>query len=242
MKHEERIAIGTEYANNLLKKLGDELVLFGIGGSTYRNEDREDSDLDVIIVTEHEGYGGASKWHHELVKDLLIEMEYFHKAEIEKILKTPGWNWPQNLFRLTNFMPVYQKYDFKKWCKELVDSVEDEKFIDAAIENINIANSSMGKVREHYRKRNLSFLRSAALLTVSYLDLALALVNRGVLYPGFGARDVALLISQYKKLPEGYVSNALKLWESCDIDEIYNAAEILTESTKQFVKQMKKSI
>lgn len=239
MDHEGRIATCKEYAAMLKEKIGDNLVYFGVGGSTYTGEDRPDSDIDAIAVTELENYGGAPKWIHEERDGILFNIQYFHKKEVERMLQNPGWGWPQYVFRLINQMPIYQRYDFVGWCTELIRNVDYRLFIDSAYEQITIAKSTIGKVRENYASGDLGFARSAALLTLVYIDMAVALLNKGVLYPGFSIREIVLLMPEYKTLPDKYIETARKIWDSCDKDEVKEAIEYLLDSTSSLIDRIR---
>jgi hypothetical protein len=239
MDHEGRISICKEYAARLKEKIGSDLVFFGVGGSTYTKEDREDSDIDAIVVTESENYGGAPKWIHEWHNGIQLSIEYFNKTEAERILKNPGWGWPQNMFTLTNQMPIYQKYNFLEWCTGIINTIDYQLFIDSAYKQITIAKSAIGKVRKAHTMGDLGFIRSAALLTLTYIDMAVALINKDALYPGFSIREVLLLMSKYRILPDKYVETARKIWDSCDGEEINNSIEYLLDSTYALINVIK---
>ena len=79
-----------EIKNRLVKKLGDRLLLLTLYGSKARGDSHPDSDIDLLIVVDHDGWGLSEKIFDEIYEvmdeydfKLFISMNIFEREEFE---------------------------------------------------------------------------------------------------------------------------------------------------------------
>jgi len=237
MGHEDRIEFGKGYAKRLLEKHGENLVYFGIGGSTFKNNDRKDSDIDGILVSESRK-GWPSKWPEHIVRGITIGVAYYTVDELNDIMAVPNYMWPYRAYRVTNSIPFYQKYDLIGKYKETIRNIDPQKFVEAYAQQITIAFSSLGKIKYNASMGDLAAVRSSATETFAeFLDSTVALLNKELLPTGgYGFRNLRH-IAQFKDLPKDYVRLSTIIWESSKPEEIERASTKLLVNTFDFAKR-----
>lgn len=237
MKHEERIKFGKEYAKRLFAKYKDDLVYFGICGSTYRNEDRADSDIDAFVVTKSKKYWPSLNWPYYIYNGIAVSMGYYTTNELDRIIEKPDYKWPHRAYRTINSLPIYETYDLIGRYKEIIKRVDQQKFIYAATKQLTAALSCLSGIRKRARLRDLAGTRSGATLATTMLDETVALLNRGFLPSGgYGSQNLEF-IAKYERIPKDYVRLSTMIWESANSNEIKNVVVKLLENTVSFAKE-----
>ncbi|HUC39111.1 MAG TPA: hypothetical protein VL944_03200 [Candidatus Acidoferrum sp.] len=236
MKHEERIKLVNDYAKRLLSKHGDDLIYFGVGGSTYWKKEREDSDIDGFIVTSSKKYWPSSNWPDYIFKDIAISIGYYTLEELDNIIKEPKYRWPYRVYRTMHNLPIYQKYDLVSRYKKIISEIDTQKFIDAATDELIVAMSCIGKINYNAVNSSLGALRSSIMILQEFTDMVVALLNKAMLGSGFSIENIEF-IAKYQKIPKGYVELSKTMWGSNNIEELHSASNQLLENTISFAEE-----
>lgn len=237
MNHEERIEFGKRCAEKFRAKYKDELIYFGLIGSTYRNEDKEDSDIDAFVVTKDKKHWPESKWSHFMFKGIEVSIGYYTIDELDEMVEKPDYKWPHRVFRVINSLPIYEKYDLISRYKKKIGKINQKVFNKAAGNQLASAASCLSGIRRNAESGNLAGTRSGATLATTTLDEAVAFLNRGFLPGGgYGSQNLKL-ITKYKKLPEDYAKLNTIIWESSDPKEVKDAAVEIIAKTINFARR-----
>ena len=152
-------------------------------------------------------------------------------------METPNYMWPYRVWRMINSRPLYEKYDVISRYTKTIETIDQQRFIVAARDQLVLAMSSRGKVAMHVARGSLAGTRSAAIETCArFLDAAVALLNRALLPGGYGVTNL-WYIHQYEKIPEQYIRLSTIIWESVDVAEIKDAAARLLDNTLCFAQK-----
>jgi len=237
MKHEERIEFAKKYAKKLYAKYKDGLIYFGITGSTYRNEDRDDSDIDAFVVTKDKKHWPESKWLHFMYNGIAVSIGYYTVEELDGTISKPDYKWSHRVFRVIKSLPIYEKYDLIGKYEKAIRKINQQAFNKAASKQLTAAASCLSGIRRNAESGDLAGTRSGATLATTSLDEVVAFLNKGFL-PGGGYGSPNLkLIAKYKKIPKDYIRLNTTIWESNDPEEINNAAIELISNTISFAKR-----
>lgn len=238
LNHEKRMEFGRLYAERLRETHGENLLFFGISGSTATHQARLNSDIDGLVITEKKENWPKSKWLHQMFNGIEVSIAFYTLEEAEDIISSPNTMWPYRVKRIMTSTPFYQKFDIKDRFQKLLEEGIDEEMVNNAVsKQLIIAFSSLGKIIFNAEKDELANTRSAATETFAeYLDATVALLNKGQLEDDYGFRNI-LHIAKFKDIPSDYVKLSTIIWKSNDPIEIKNAAISLLRNTAELAKR-----
>ncbi len=225
MEHEERVRFGKDLAEMLNKRHGEDLLYVGAFGSLARNEDRKDSDIDMMVVTKTKKYWPAhSNWPEFQLKDIAVGLCFKTLDELDADVGKPNFKWPYRTWRTINTLTFYDKMDLKRRYRQMIDDTPEQVFKIAAQRQIIEAFSALGKLKKNAGPGGgIADARSAAVICICQrLDVAVALVNRGLLPGDYGFKNLSYM-EKFEKVPKDYIRLSKIIWESGSAKEICDA-------------------
>ena len=238
MEHMRRVEIAGAIANVLRREQRENLLYVGIQGSTSRNEDRLNSDLDVISVfRDKHKLPVKDFWVSHQMEGISLGIGLLSLQDIDVALSTPNGKWPYFAYKVIKNTPVYFALDIRGVYAAKIALMPQHLFIEGATIEYLEASSGLGKIKSNAETNDLAMVRSAALMTFCRrLDNVVALINRDFLEGDYGYRNLQT-ITRFNKSPDQYVELSERLWLSNNINEIVAVAEELWKRVVAFAKE-----
>ncbi|HUT98463.1 MAG TPA: hypothetical protein VM054_05225 [bacterium] len=226
LDQDNRYYLALRLAQSLSERLGEDLLLCGLYGSTMRGTDTPWSDLELFCVVDDLcpletvifRYHGI----HVVVTVKRLEV-------LERLLTEPSSEWPVVMGILSVLEPLAGDGDWvPKWL-ELGESVPPESFRDYLVKKLpELVFESYGRIRSCAVREAPDDLHPAICEFLLEMNLVLCLLNRRWVTHDYsrGLADAA----GFPLLPAGYAETAPALWRAQDFETVVTLAEKLFDA------------
>ncbi len=229
MEHEERLTLANEATKALLNKYGERILYVGLSGSTAKNEDKENSDIDMVVVTK-------TKNGHLLcvLKGIVFSVDFLSLKFAEKLTKSVSATWPLEVGQILGSVKLYDNNFLENFNKE-IKSVENKKFAKAAKKILPDLREDIDKLKNKYAIKNRGDVNGVADLFYYEANNFIAIINKAWLT----RTDSGSLIDIEKlsKKPKNYIQLFTKLRENNNIDEVYSITLELWRNLLEFAEE-----
>lgn len=214
MQHKERLQITKNIAKKILSKYKDKVSLIGVLGSTYRNEDVENSDMEMLCVMK----GNFPEKDVQLFyKDIYMHVWMNSQKRILKMLQNIHRNWSMEAGSFFYIKALHDDDNFLAQVKDTIAKIPMKKFVDCIEYHIPMTIGELNEIKQ-LKDRNLTSegeLKPAINSLIYHATMLVALFNKKPLEAS-GLKMVNKLSNC--KQPENYQEDVKKLLSITDLD------------------------
>jgi len=233
MNHKDRLQLAKNLSEKILSKYGDKVLLVGLLGSTYRGNDVEHSDLEMICVLSGDEEGrDASYFYNGIYGHVWIDSD---KAIQKSLNQTPSKDWPLEIGTFYFVEPLHEKDGYLAKLQKEISNIPEDKFSLAVREHLPITVGELNEIKQ-LQDRNISSqgeLFWAVNSFVYHATMLIALVNKKPLCKS-GLKMVSLLDD--KEQPAGYYEKVEVLYSMEQLDKAIDQAEKIMSDVLTYLK------
>lgn len=226
--------LANRITQEILGKYGDEVVLGGICGSTARNEDVGDSDLEMLMIVKNEL---KTREVCFMYKGMPVSVIIQKISDVEKDIQKIEIDWPQKMGRLFTLKITCGNKNIISIFRELVESIPDEAFDEFLAMETPLCYEALGKLKAVQERGNMEDLYLYVCEILGEFMLLTAIFNRRFVNHAYlgGLKESY----EFENLPKDYQQNAEKLLRSYefDLDEIINIADEFVNNFVSFLAE-----
>jgi hypothetical protein len=227
MRHKERVKIARKIAKLIVKKYGKKVLLFGILGSTARNEDVSTSDMEMLCILKGKfNEKDVQFLHRGLFMHVWMESEKKIFNDVKKI----NVDWPLEEGHYLAIKIVYGDRKLPKKVLKTIKEIPEKKFIDVIEDNLPNIYERLGAIKSAIKRKgiNLRNLDSLVKILVYHTAIILCLLNK---QPVFGSNyRIFDEVYKLKKLPKDYKKDVEKLF-------YFESPKRLVKLSEEFVEK-----
>ncbi len=229
LNHSERVELGYRITEKFLFKYGKEVILGGICGSTGRDEDVEDSDLEMLMIVKNESKARDVYFNH---KGMPVSVIVQKIESVEKDVQKIEIDWPQKMGRLFSLDVTCGDQSVMSRFRKLLESIPDEAFDEFLAKETPLCYEGLGKLKAVKDRGNMEDLYLFVCEILGEFMLLTAIFNRQFINHAYlgGLKESY----EFENLPKDYEQNAKKLLRSHDFD-IEETIDIADEFVSNFV-------
>lgn len=176
MKHSERLQLAKHICRSLKKKHEDKILVAGVYGSVSINQDKEDSDLDLIIIIKDDVDWIEDKF---IYKGIPVMYWSIKLTDVKRKIQYPSFDdWPWSMNTLLNFKPLVGDKNIPKQLKDLYKRVPDERYKEAISDYLPALYEWNTKIKTSYKNKDDGELIFAIWDTLNGLLGCIALLNK----------------------------------------------------------------
>ncbi len=215
MNHRERLKIAEEITKKILSKYKNKVSLVGVLGSTYRNEDVENSDMEMLCVVKG---NFPEKDVQMFYKGIYMHVWMDSQKRILKMVQNIHRDWPMEAGSFFYIKVLYNDDNFLAKVKDIISKIPIKKFIDCIEYHIPMTIGELNEIKQ-LKDRNLTSLadlKPAINSLIYHTTMLVALLNKKPLEAS-GLKMVSKLSNCTQ--PENYQNDVKKLLSITDLDE-----------------------
>lgn len=215
MKHKERLQITKDIANKILSKYKDKISFIGVLGSTYRNEDVENSDMEMLCVMKE---NFPEKDVQIFYKNIYMHVWMDSQKRILKMVQNIHCDWPMEAGSFFYIKVLHDNDNFLAQVKDTISKIPMKKFIDCIEYHIPMTIGELNEIKQLKDRNQTSYgdLKPAINSLIYHATMLVALFNKKPLEAS-GLKMVSKLSNC--KQPENYQEDVKKLLSITDLDE-----------------------
>ena len=221
MNHEERISLAKRVTDYLLDRHKD-VVAVCIQGSTAHNEDREYSDLEMVVITKGES---DTDFYQLVYEGIVVEIEFISEKDVRRIAASADRNWP---FSADGWINCLSMHDEKQLLPEVAVLTANpaEKNIETSMRRaMTEMCEDLGKIRNFASAKEHNMVRFMSPFIAYNAARFLSLLNRQYYN---GTRNLLTKPKEFEKLPEHFWDDyPALLTVSLDAEELIKRSERL---------------
>ena len=231
MDHEERMKLAQFLTTRIVETYGEDVLFVGVYGSVARNEDKEFSDLVLIVITRRK----IPTWFF-IYKDIVVLIHCITYEDAVKSLSNPDdpwwFGWVGSILYCEK---LYGSDNLLKKLKECVYSISGEDYREAAAKRLIWMLEFLNQIRNAYYERDLYSAISSALYFRNVAGEFVALLNE-THYKSHVFRSLEEA-RNFKKLPKHFFQLMRALGVSNDLETIHKSALELWKNSIQIAKE-----
>ena len=233
MKHIERLQLAKHICKKLKEKYGSKILVAGVYGSLSRNQDKEDSDLDLILITKNNVDRIEDKF---MYKGIPVAYWSIKLKDAKNKIQYPCFDdWPWALNSILDFKPLVGDKTIPKKLKELCKKVPYKKHKKAIANYLPAIYEWNTKIQKSYKKKDVGEIRFAIWDTMNGILGCIALLNKKYFIGnGYGRFRESF---KYKIKPKNYKKLVEIAWKSKDSKK---AVKAFNELFRNFEELMEK--
>lgn len=213
MNHSERVELANKITQKFLDKHGDDVILGGICGSTARDEDVEDSDLEMLMIVKNESDSREVCFMYEGMPVSIIVQKI---SDVEKDIQTIEIDWPQKMGRLFTLKVTCGDENIISTFREHLENIPAEEFDEFLAMETPLCYEALGKLKAVKERGNTEDLHLYVCEILGEFMLLTAIFNRKFInYAYLGGLKEA---HEFDHLPKDFERNAEALLRSYEFN------------------------
>ncbi len=222
MDNEKKIEIAEKVLQRLEEKYEDNFLVEGVYGSVARGEDDEESDIDIIVITDDEISENIDGF---LIDDHPVNFTFKSFDEAKRILSEPDFSWPWAVSQVIDFKVLRGDRKVKEELQEELSNVTQRDLNEAVAEQLPEIYSIFYKARRNYREDDYENLVMITLDCLNGIAGSIALLNQEYFKKNFFFRIRETL--EYEKTPKNYRELVEKTTNFKNTEEMFKGLEEL---------------
>ena len=230
MKHDERMELAQFLTKRLIEAYGKDIFFIGVYGSVARNEDREFSDLELIVITRKK----IPAWLF-VYKDIVV---LIHSVTYEDVIKSlsnpddPWWfGWVGSILYAKK---LYGSNELLEKFRKIVCSISSEDYRRAAANRLIWMLEFLNQIKNAYLEKDIYSAITSSLYLRNAAGEFVALLNKSH-YCSHVFRSLKE-VRKFKKLPERFIELMITLGTSNNLERLYRSAIELWKNCLQIAK------
>jgi len=231
MDREKKIEIAEKALQRLEKRYEDNFLVGGVYGSVARGEDDEESDIDIIVITDGEIEVNIDGF---LIEDCPVNFTFRSFGETKRILSEPDFSWPWAVSQVVDFKVLRGDKKVKEKLQEELSRVTQRDLNKAVVAQLPEIYAIFYKARRNYRENYSENLVMITLDCLNGIAGSIALLNQEYFKKNFFFRIRETV--DYKKTPENYWELVEKTINFKNPEEMFKGLEELFENFVELVE------
>lgn len=231
LKHEERMKLASDLTKKIVDSYGENVLFIGVYGSTARAEDKEFSDLELLVIMKH-----PAKSKMFIYKDIVVLIHFItHENALKNLGDVTGPWWLGWVGTLLYTKRLYGEEKLLDKFRNIVNSISDKKYAEAAANSLVWTYEFFNQIRNAYQNGDLYSAMSSALYLRNSIGEFTAFLNKKH-YRSHVFRSLNEA-KQFEKLPKNYFNLMQKLGTSNNLEEIYETANKLWKGCLKLARE-----
>ena len=230
MKHDERMELAQFLTKRLIEAYGKDILFIGVYGSVARNEDKEFSDLELIVITKKRIPARLFVY-----KDIVVLIQSVTYEDVAKSLSNPDdpwwFGWAGSILYAKK---LYGSDELLEKFREIVRSISSEDYRRAAANRLIWMLEFLNQIKNAYLERDIYSAITSSLYLRNAAGEFVALLNRRH-YRSHVFRSLKEA-RNFKKLPKRFIQLMITLGTSNNLEILYKSAIELWKNCLQIAK------
>jgi len=230
LKHDERMELAQFLTKRLVKAYGKDVLFIGVYGSVARNEDKEFSDLELIVITKKK----IPTWLF-IYKDIVVLIHSVTYKDAIKSLRSPDDPWWFGWVSCILYAKkLYGSNELLEKFREVVYSISSEAYKQAASNRLIWMLEFLNQVKNAYFEKDVYGAITSSLYLRNAAGEFVALLNESH-YKSHVFRSLKEA-KKFKKLPRHFIQLMTALGKSNNLETLYKSAIELWRNCLQIAK------
>jgi hypothetical protein len=207
------VELASRVTQKFLDEYGDEIILGGVYGSTAKEQDVEDSDLEMLMIVKNES---KAKDVYFAYKGIPVSLIVQKISDVEKDIKKIEIDWPLKMGRLFMLDVTCGDKGILSRFRELLEGVSDETFDEFLAWYTPLCYEGLGKLKAVKERGNTEEAHLLVCEILGEFMLLTAIFNRRFINYAYlrGLKEAY----QFDYLPKDFKQNAEALLRSYEFD------------------------